>query len=141
MSMTRIFGAPTNPQDLPRIPRAVNLDDLERAIEEKPLPALHPRAGEFLNNSIIKAAKEYTQLVVDEYERLLEKATKDFENAKAWADNEIERARLRAEDVASAHAEMVESREKFLALPRASAGALTDHITTDGSHIEEIPHE
>lgn len=86
---------------------------------------LAPAVGELNGKAIMESGEAYVQTVLTEYRRGLEAAQALVEKAEAWAQSERERFRARAEDVEAQHREMMEARDKFLALPRVTDKAAT----------------
>lgn len=95
---------------------------LEAEIARLPHPRsdpLNPAVADLMSKAIMESGEAYVQAILTELERNCTAAQELLEQGRAWAESERARFTARAQDIAEAHLEMQDSREKFLALPRA----------------------
>jgi hypothetical protein len=99
-------------------------DSIEASIARLPHPRtsdpLNPAVAELMSKAILESGEAYIAAVVTEVEQGLAAYAEYHKQVQAWAEGERARVHSRAEDIATAHKEMQESREKFLALPRTT---------------------
>lgn len=95
--------------------------DVEAQISRLPHPRsdpLSPAVADLMSKAILESGEAYVQSVVNEVDKDYAAYGEYRAQVHAWAEGERARFKARAEDIAQAHAEMLQSRDKFLALPR-----------------------
>jgi hypothetical protein len=134
MSMFGRRGDPAQAAEVPEVEAPAFLRQQDPGIADVRLPMRHapqparrdpldPRAAKLVSRAIIDAAQKY----VEEVQRAVAAAKAEGDaldaNARAWGEAEVARATARAEDIASAHADILRRRDAFFAGPASGASA------------------